>query len=118
MSDERIVEQIVKKHGEVLNLRENPGVIIDILRRFGPAMDHDDGGLPGGVPPSPPGPWSRPFDSEPGTGGGTDGGTGPTGPSSRGFDGPGLDAVLKEVLRLSKSVDELHAKIDRGQVGA
>jgi hypothetical protein len=121
MSDERIIEQIVKKHGEVINVRENPQAIIDILRRFGPALD--DGGLPGGVPPAPPpGPWSAPFSDEPGN---PDGGTPSPKPDAPGEpgnpspgpaqfgDGPQLHDVMKEVLRLSRSVDELHTKLDR-----
>jgi hypothetical protein len=51
--DDKVVRQIIKRHGEVINLRENPAVIIEIIRQFGRVFD-EDGGLPGGVPPSPP----------------------------------------------------------------
>jgi hypothetical protein len=126
MSDERIIEQIVKKHGEVINVRENPQVVIDILRRFGPVLDDPDGGsLPGGVPPSPPpGPTSLPMGDEPGNpeppsppaptpAPGEPGNPSP-GPAQFGT-GPQLHDVMKEVLRLSRSVDELHAKLDARQ---
>lgn len=60
MKDEAsIVKQIVRRHGEIINLKDNPAVIIDILRRFGGAID-DGGSPPGGAPtpPPPPGPTS------------------------------------------------------------
>jgi hypothetical protein len=57
-SEASIVRQIIKRHGEVINLKEHPEVIIDILRRFG-SVFQDDGGLPpGGTPEPPPGPSS------------------------------------------------------------
>ena len=57
-SEASIVRQIIRRHGEVINLKEHPEVIIDILRRFGSVFG-DDGGLPpGGVPEPPPGPSS------------------------------------------------------------
>jgi hypothetical protein len=50
-SEKDVVSRIIKRYGPVIDLRKNPGVMIDILRRF---AAEDDGGLPGGVPPSPP----------------------------------------------------------------
>jgi len=51
--DEKVVQQIIKRHGEVVDLKKNPEVILEILRKFGRVADID-GGLPGGAPPSPP----------------------------------------------------------------
>lgn len=51
LSEKNLIAGIIKRHGPVIDLRKNPEVMIDILRRF---RLHDDGGLPGGVPPSPP----------------------------------------------------------------
>lgn len=51
--DEKVVQQIIKRHGDVIDLRRNPEVIVEILRKFGRVAE-TDGGLPGGVPPSPP----------------------------------------------------------------
>jgi hypothetical protein len=103
---ERIIDQIVKRHGETINVREQPQVLMDILRRFGPVVVEDGGLPPGGVPPtpSPPGPSSSPFGDEPGT---PDGGGGGGGPRSAGFDGPTLNDVMKELLTLSRAVEEL-----------
>ena len=79
MKDEAsIVDQIVRRYGEIINLKDNPGIVIDILRRFGGALD--DGGLPGGVPPSP-----------------------PPGPTS--FQGEVSNAdLMKELLKVSRSI--------------
>lgn len=80
--DEKIVRQIIKRHGEVINLRENPAVIIEIIRKFGRVAE-DDGGLPGGVPPSP-----------------------PPGPSS--FQaGISNENLMKEILKLQKAVSQI-----------
>lgn len=49
-----LVNKIIKLYGPVIDLRENPGTIIDILRRFD---EVPDGGTPcGGVPNPPPPP--------------------------------------------------------------
>jgi hypothetical protein len=50
-ADTALVNKIIKLHGPVIDLRKNPEVIIDILRRFD---EPPDGGTPcGGVPPTP-----------------------------------------------------------------
>jgi hypothetical protein len=52
--DSQIVNRIIKLYGPVIDLRKNPEVVIEILRRFD---EPPDGGTPcGGVPPSPPPP--------------------------------------------------------------
>lgn len=50
-NEKKTIDRIMKKYGPVIDLRNNPEVMIDILRKF---AFEDDGGLPGGVPPSPP----------------------------------------------------------------
>jgi hypothetical protein len=81
--DEQIIKQIIKKHGEVINLKETPFVLIEIIRNFQHLFDHEDGGLPGGVPPPPP----------------------PPGPADRlGIDN---SVILKEILNLSREVKKL-----------
>jgi hypothetical protein len=50
-----LVNKIVKKYGAVLDLKENPEAMIEILRSFGPIFDDPDGGSkPGGVGSPPP----------------------------------------------------------------
>lgn len=51
--DSALVKRIIKLYGPVLDLRTNPGVIIDILRRFD---EPPDGGTPCGGVPTPPAP--------------------------------------------------------------
>ena len=46
-SETRLVERIIKRYGPVLDLRANPGVIIDILRQFEEVRSHlPNTGLP------------------------------------------------------------------------
>jgi hypothetical protein len=50
-----LVNKIVKKYGPVLDLKENPEAMIEILRQFGRLFDDPDGGSkPGGVGSPPP----------------------------------------------------------------
>jgi hypothetical protein len=50
-----LVNKIAKKYGPVLDLKENPEVMIEILRQFGRLFDDPDGGSkPGGVGSPPP----------------------------------------------------------------
>jgi hypothetical protein len=37
-SDERLVALVIRRHGEILDLRADPGTLIEVLRRFGPAV--------------------------------------------------------------------------------
>ena len=127
--NERIIDQIVERHGEVINVRQDPGVLIDIIRRFGPIVA-DDGGLPGGVPPSPPptpGPASfSPFGDEPGTPGPTpspepapapgEPGNPSPGPSGFGVE-PTLADVMKVVLELQRNVDRLRESFEVANPG-
>ena len=56
MNDEQIVQAVIKRYGPVIDLRENPSLIIDIIRRFRFGADDPDGGLPPGGTPKPPPP--------------------------------------------------------------
>jgi hypothetical protein len=60
MRDESgIIKQIIKRHGPIINLEENPEIIIDIIRIIG-FVENDDGGPGDGAPPpGPPGPASH-----------------------------------------------------------
>lgn len=108
--EERIVRQIIKAHGPVIDLKANPELFIEIVRKHGADIadlgghfvPDDGGGLPGGVGPV--GPTSRAAD--PPDGGTLPGGVGPVGPTS--FQaGPRLDDVMKEVLKLQRQVAKL-----------
>jgi hypothetical protein len=90
MDPAKIVEQIIGRYGEVIDLRQNPGVIIDIIRSFGPSVADDDGGAPpGGAPPapSPPGPE-------------------PPGPADF-HDRVTNTDIMKELLKVSRAVEAL-----------
>lgn len=83
-NETKIVEQIIKRYGEVLNLKENPSVIIDIIRRFG----QDDGGLPpGGTPEPPPGPTSF-------------------------QDQPTNEDIMKQLLKVTKKLNRLQKQLN------
>lgn len=60
-NQEKIIRDVIKKHGPIINLEKDPQLLIDILVKFRPQFYGPDGGLPpGGVPdpPPPPGPDS------------------------------------------------------------
>lgn len=94
-TDEQIVAQIIKKYGPMIDLREQPGVILDIIRRFNAGID--DGGLPpGGVPPTP-----------------------PPGPTSFQGDDPTMRELMQEVLKISRAVAKTSKEIStiKGHLG-
>lgn len=82
--EERIIKDIIKRYGDVIDLRQSPFLIIEILRNYrnAPINEPNDGGLPGGVPPSPP-------------------------PGPSGFDGIRNSDILKEILRLSRDIEKI-----------
>jgi hypothetical protein len=54
--EQEIVERIVERYGALIDLKRSPGVILEILRDFGPNIlrllgELDDGA--GGAPPAP-----------------------------------------------------------------
>ena len=77
MKDEmKVVNQIIKRYGSVIDLEKDPSVMIEILRKF------------------------TIFGSEPGT---PDGGTPPTGPTSHQGRVTNED-LMKAILKLSRQV--------------
>ena len=86
MADEkRIIREIKRRYGNVIDLRESPAAIIDIIRRFRFELD-DDGGLPPGGTPSPPGPTS--FQAS-----------------------VTIEDLMKEVLKLSRQIAQLRKQL-------
>ena len=87
MKEEALVKAIIKRHGEVINLKDDPSVMIEILRRF--SLTLDDGGAPGGAPPAP-----------------------PPGPTSHQGE-VSNEELMKEVLKLSRSIAQLKKQLAR-----
>ena len=53
LTDEQVVKAVIKRYGPVIDLRETPFVLIEILRDFRSRLETTDGGLPpGGVGPT------------------------------------------------------------------
>lgn len=97
------VRLVMRKHGDVLDIKKHPEVFIDILRSFRAVSD---GGLPpGGVPPGPapePPPSPEPPPGEPG---------GPSpGPSRIGIAVTN-DDLMRVILRLARDVDVLKKQL-------
>ena len=108
--DKKLVSQIIKGFGPVIDLRSNPGAIIEILRKFSVAGEPTDGGQPcGGTPPPPP-----PSSSGGGSGGQPCGGTpNPPDPppSSRIADTITNREVLAAVTKLSRDLSAVKSSI-------
>ncbi|WP_404334008.1 hypothetical protein AB2M62_12000 [Sphingomonas sp. MMS12-HWE2-04] len=122
----RVLAEIKRQHGSVIDLNKSPHVILDIIRDFHPVVirgDDDGGGGAPGSPPSPPGeggghgaPGSPP--SPPGgDGGGGAPGSPPTPPPPRGPDDRelGMSTMLNLILDMKRDLGALHAKIDKQQ---
>ena len=84
--DEKIVKEVIRKYGEVIDLRETPYVLIEILRKYQLRLTPDDGGLPPGGVPTPPSP----------------------GPALRVVD---MSVLLKAILELSREVKAIKRKL-------
>lgn len=129
----RIVADIKRRHGSVIDLDRSPHAIIDIIRDFRHVLDDDGsdhpqppgptppgggGGNPGapGNPSPPRGPDSPP-PSPPG-GGGNPGSPGnpppPRGPDDREL---GMSTLMNIMLDMKREIGGLHAKLDQ-HVGA
>src|SRR5882724_8262680 len=85
LTDAEIVKQVIKKYGNVIDLKQNPYILTEILRDFRSRLEPSDGG-------SPPG------------------GVGPVGPASRKIDNA---LLLQEILKLSREVSAIKAKIGK-----
>ncbi len=91
MKDEDLIKDIIKRYGEVINLKETPHLILEIIRSHGRGVvDVPDGGVSvAGV------------------------GT-PPGPSQHGHSlGNVVDntALMKEILKLSKQINALTKEV-------
>jgi hypothetical protein len=82
--EDRVVRQIIKEYGAQLDLRANPDVFIEIVRKYAVDLAGEDGGLPPG-------------------------GVGPVGPALP--QAPRIDDVLKEIQKLQRQVARLAKKI-------
>jgi hypothetical protein len=82
--EDRIVRQIIKEYGGQLDLRANPDVFIEIVRKYAVDLAGEDGGLPPG-------------------------GVGPVGPALP--ETPRIDDVLKEIQKLQRQVAKLVKKL-------
>ncbi|HEY4186638.1 MAG TPA: hypothetical protein VGP07_16290 [Polyangia bacterium] len=80
--DRRVVEEIEKRYGSVIDLKKSPGVLIEILRNFGGVVRDD-----------PPGTSTVAVGITPGTGGGGGTGSGGTGSGGTGTGGTGTGGV-------------------------
>ena len=81
MTDDQIVKAVIKRFGPVINLRESPFVLIEILRDFQSVLGPD-----GGLPP---------------------GGVGPVGPAGR-IDSA---LLLREILKVGREVSAIKRKV-------
>lgn len=123
----RVVAQIRKRFGAVIDLQKSPSVLIEIIRNFGRVLDDDGtgGGGPGGTSTVAvgidDGGTNTGGTGSGGTGsGGTNGGTGSGGtgggtstvavgitPPESGFQRARIEEVLRVVLKLQKQIDTM-----------
>jgi hypothetical protein len=110
-NEKRIVQQIIKKYGETINLRKRPDILVDILRRFHIAGEGPDGPDPGPDPDPPDAPApTPPLPDAPAPPGGLL--PPPPPPPPSGFHGgPTIDDVMREVLKISRAVAKLNEQI-------
>lgn len=82
VSDDRFVKEVIKRYGPVIDLRETPFVLIEIIRNFGSVLVPD-----GGLPP---------------------GGVGPVGPATPRVDNA---LLLREILKIGREVTAIKRKL-------
>jgi hypothetical protein len=98
--EDRIIRAIIQDHGPIIDLRQNPGLLIEIIRKYGldlgPFADTPDGGppLPGGVPPSPTPPEPAPS----------------PGPTSHQFR-PQFEDLMRELLKIQRKISAIEQKL-------
>ena len=93
----RIVKEIAKKYGPVIDLERSPFVLVEIIREFRNRFDEDGGG--GGVSPSSIAGSGPPDPPEP-----------PPSPP----EPPELEGVVtRMLLTLQKDIKELNRKLDK-----
>ena len=99
----RIVKEIAKKYGKVIDLERSPFVLVEIIREFRHQFDDDNGGgggggvspssIAGSGPPDPPEPPPSPPDP-------------PESPELEGI-------VTRMLLTLQKDIKALNRKLDK-----
>lgn len=98
--EKELIKKISSQYGQVIDLKKTPGVLVEILREYGPSIGHvlDGEGGAGGAPSAPP----------------------PTPPSSIAIAGPGSGSVMLEdlmriILDLRQEVAKISAKVTSGR---
>lgn len=96
--EQAVVKKISEQYGRVIDLQKTPGVLIEILREYGPSI----GRVLDGDPPSPPSPPS------------------PTPPSSIAIAGPGsgtvqMEDLMRLILDLRREVVKLSERVGPGR---
>ena len=84
-----VVQQVIKAHGPILDLEADPGLFVEVVRKWGFDLLEeipDAGVRPGGV--------------------------GPVGPTSI-EAGPGFEELMKAVLTLQRQVDKLSRQLEQ-----
>lgn len=85
-SEKQVINQVIADHGPIIDLRENPDVLIAIIRRYN--LDTPDGGsLPGGVPKPPPDPCKV-------------------------LESATIDEVMRQLLKISRDVTVINKRLD------
>ncbi len=87
--EDRIIRAIIKEHGQQLDLQANPGLFIELVRKYALDLSGFADGPDGGLPP---------------------GGVGPVGPTSRQL-GPNVDDLMKEVMKVQRQLAVLSKKL-------
>jgi hypothetical protein len=84
-----VVNEIAKRYGDVIDLKNKPFVMVEILRTFGRELENGTGG----APPAPP-------------------------PSSIAIAGPGEEIVLEDLMKVALNIQrdilEIKARLQRG----
>lgn len=96
--EQKVVEEIAKRYGNVIDLKKSPAVLIEILRNFGHILEN---GGTGGVSPSsiagsgpPPPPPPPP-------------------PPSEGGEAVQIGDIMKAILRLQRDVNAISQVINK-----
>ena len=87
--EDRIIRQIIKKYGDRLDLKKEPHVFLEIVRKYALDLSGLVASPDGGLPP---------------------GGVGPVGPTSHQL-GPSVEDLMKEILKLQRQLARLTEKL-------
>ena len=89
--EERVIREIIKTYGARLDLEANPHTFLEIIRKYALDLSGLVASPDGGLPP---------------------GGVGPVGPTSVQL-GPGLDDLMKEILKLQRQLSKIAKQLER-----